>query len=251
MAPQAASARRQRWRSLTFVSRHATAAGTAGVLVMLFFGGRPAWGDGSPAVATPEPPPTSAQVARPANMTAPLSTPSAASSSAPVTPPAAPANGFERRHRFGAQLGGSGVLQGIYRFRAIGPLHLEVGGAGVDHAANVSAGLIVGMPVAGRWFPYVGAGGAAMWSFGSHAAGGCPPSAAACPTVDSSKTLTLLHARAGVGLALGRAQRQLLSVDVGGWWGHWSKVETGAGPRVESSGRTLMPMVGLSWLFVL
>lgn len=40
-------------------------------------------------------------------------------------------DGFQRRHQVGAQIGGSGVFQAVYRYRAAGPL------AGVDTRSSV------------------------------------------------------------------------------------------------------------------
>jgi hypothetical protein len=166
--------------------------------------------------------------------------------------PAPPASGFEGRHRVGAQLGGTGVLQAVYRYRAIGPLHLELGALGVDHAANVSAGVLVGVPIADRWFPNVGLGGGAMWAFGPRTANGCDATTTDCPTVTDSDTLRFVHARVGVGVAFGATRRHLLSADFGGWRGtHVANRTDAAGHVTQTSTTVFRPVLGLSYFFVL
>jgi hypothetical protein len=173
-------------------------------------------------------------------------------SAEPTEPPGlSPPDGFDRRHRIGIQIGGTGLGQVVYRIRAVGPIHFEAGLMGADHVGNVSAGVLVGVPVANRWFPYVGVGGGAMWAFGPKTAKGCDSKASNCPTVDGSDTLVFLHLRAGVGLALGATRRHLVSLDVGGWYGPWWKRETdAAGGETKSSGTVTLPMAGLSYFFV-
>jgi len=89
-----------------------------------------------------------------------------------------------------------------------------------------------------------------MWTFGRRKADGCDPKKTDCLTVDSSETLAFLHLRVGVGCAFGGTRRHLLSLDVGGWRGTWSKNEGDpAAHHTESSGRIRLPMVGLSYFF--
>ncbi len=93
---------------------------------------------------------------------------------------------FQARNQVGVQIGSTGIFQFVYRLRAFGPLHLEAGAMGADHVANFSAGVLVGVPLVRRWFPYVGFGGGVMWGFGPKTADGCDPSATMCPLVTDS-----------------------------------------------------------------
>src|SRR4051812_34548380 len=132
-------------------------------------------------------------------------------------------SGFERRHQMGIQIGGTGMIQGVYRLRAVGPVHLEIGAlAGPHGVGNVSAGLLIGVPIAHRWFLYGGSGGGWLFDFGPTIESGCDP---AVRMADGSgeNTLAFLHARIGIGIALGRTCRHLISLDVGGWRGTWTK----------------------------
>jgi|KBSMisStandDraft_5_1062788.scaffolds.fasta_scaffold381576_2 hypothetical protein len=171
-------------------------------------------------------------------------------SPSPVAPAAPAPRGFELRHRVGAQIGGTGVLQAVYRYRLAGPLHLEAGGAGADHGANLSAGILIGSPIANRWFPYVGFGGAAMWAFGPRTPDGCDAKTTACPLVTDSDSYLVAHARIGIGVALGPPRKHLLSIDAGGWWGvHHSSRTDVAGVETQSKSRVLTPMAGISYFF--
>ena len=146
----------------------------------------------------------------------------------------------------GLQFGGTGILQAVYRFRVAGPVHLEAGGLGI-HGANVSAGVVVGWPVANRWFPYAGFGGGFM--FGGTPK--CDPTKVDCPD-ERDESFPFLHARVGVGVALGAARRSLLSFDVGGWYGtHYVSETDAAGAKTEWSKRVAMPMAGLSYFFAI
>ncbi len=157
---------------------------------------------------------------------------------------------FQGRHQVGGQVGGTGIFQFVYRFRALGPLHLEAGAFGADHGGNVSAGVLFGVPVVNRLFPYVGLGGGAMWAFGPTAADGCDPKTTACPTVTNSDTMLFLHLRAGIGVAFGTPRRHLLSIDVGGWRGHHIAERTdAAGIVTKTTTAVLTPMAGLSYLY--
>jgi hypothetical protein len=161
-----------------------------------------------------------------------------------------PPEAFQRRHQVGAQLGGGGAFQAVYRYRAAGPLHLEAGALAADHGGNMSAGFVVGAPVASRWFPYVGFGGGWLWVFGPRTSDGCDPKATDCPVVTDGDTYLVVHARAGVGVALGATRRHLVSVDAGGWWGvHHASRTDGTGVERRSSARLLRPMAGLSYLY--
>ena len=197
----------------------------------------------SPLVAQPPPPADQPVVAQPP----PPAPPSVAAPVQPLRPPRPPGpNGFERRHRVGGQLGGTGIVQIVYRYRVEGPVHLEVGAAGM-HGANLSAGAVVGAPFANRWFPYFGFGGGFMIG-GGPSNEGCDPGAATCP--HRSDSFPFLHARVGIGVGFGAARRNLLSLDVGGWYGKHYKSETdAAGLTTESSRMIALPMAGLSYFF--
>lgn len=157
---------------------------------------------------------------------------------------------FQARHQIGAQVGGTGIFQAVYRFRAFGPLHLEAGGFGAAHGGNFSAGLLVGVPVAKRWFPYVGFGGGMMWIFGPKPADGCDTKTTMCPTVTDSDSLGFLYTRVGLGVAFGNPRRHLLSVDVGGWRGsHDAHRSDPAGVDMKTTTAVSMPMAGLSYFY--
>jgi hypothetical protein len=157
---------------------------------------------------------------------------------------------FQARHQAGAQVGSTGFFQFVYRFRVLGPLHLDAGAFAVDHGGDVSAGLLVGVPVARRWFPYLGFGGGLMWAFGPKTADGCDPKTTMCPTVTDSDSLSFLYARVGLGVALGAQRQYLLSVDVGGWRGsHSAHRSDPAGVDMKTTTAVRMPMAGLSCLY--
>jgi hypothetical protein len=157
---------------------------------------------------------------------------------------------FEARHQIGGQVGGTGILQIVYRLRALGPLHLEAGAFGADHGGNVSAGLLVGVPIARRWFPYVGFGGGLMWAFGPKTADGCDPKTSMCPIVTDSDTLAFLYARVGLGVAFGAPRRHLISVDVGRWRGsHEAHRSDPAGVDMKTTTAVSTPMAGLSYFY--
>ena len=172
---------------------------------------------------------------------------------APVRPlrpprPSGP-SGFERRHHVGGQVGGTGIFQVVYRLRAEGPFHMEVGAFGADHGANFSTGLVIGSPVANRWFPYVGFGGGLMLAGGPTVMVQCEPPQTACSEPDGAD-FVYLHARVGIGFAFGATRRNLISFDVGGWYGKHYKSETdAAGVTTESSEMIALPMAGLSYFF--
>lgn len=160
-------------------------------------------------------------------------------------------SGFERRHHAGAQLGGSGIFQLVYRFHADGPVYLETGLFGADHGANVSAGVVLGKPVANRWFPYVGFGGGFMFGAGPPPKEGCDPTMTTCPE-KTGTSFPYLHARAGIGCAFGGTRRNLVSLDVGGWYGKaydtWNDT---AHNTINTSKMVLTPMAGVSYFFAI
>jgi len=168
----------------------------------------------------------------------------------PPRPPRPPGpSGFERRHHVGGQIGGTGLIQAVYRFRATGPLHLEIGALGADHGANLSAGVVIGSPVGNRWFPYVGMGGGFMVAGGPAAATECSPPTT-CPPEKTGEDFEFVHARVGIGVAFGGTRRNLISIDVGGWYGRhredWNDIANGP---YKTSKMTVLPMAGLSYFF--
>jgi hypothetical protein len=169
----------------------------------------------------------------------------------PPPPPPPEPSGFERRHQVGAQIGGTGILQFLYRFRAGGPLHLEAGTFGAPHGLNASAGIVLGLPVANRWFPYLGFGGGFMGGGGPAPNGGCDPATTTCPE-KTADAFPFLHARVGIGVAFGATRRHLVSLDAGGWYGKdYERWNDTAGQTVRSSKTVALPMAGLSYLFAL
>jgi len=194
----------------------------------------PAWSSPSPSPTWPSdtwPPPREALASRP--------------------PPPDP---FERhRHFVGAQLGGTGVLQFVYRYRAFGPLHLEVGGLGADHVGNASVGVLVAAVVSRRMFLHAGLGGAWAAAFGPKSPDGCTSAKASdCPAGESSDTMLFVHVRAGLGFTLGRSRRQLLAVDVGAWFGRELSSRTDSlGLETHWSTPVRTPMAGFSYFFAL
>ena len=168
----------------------------------------------------------------------------------PLRPPRPPGpSGFERRHHVGGQVGGTGIFQVVYRLRAEGPFNMEVGAFGADHGGNFSTGLVIGSPVANRWFPYVGFGGGLMLAGGPTVMVQCEPPQTACSEPDGAD-FVYLHARVGIGFAFGATRRNLISFDVGGWYGRlregWID-ETQS--KYETSRMIALPMAGLSYFF--
>lgn len=166
----------------------------------------------------------------------------------------APVNGstisterLERRHGFGLQIGGSGFLQLVYRYRAAGPLHLELGALGAPHGlANMSLGVVVGSPVGTRLFPYAGLGGA-LAGVASESGPGCP-SSGSC--LRSDEVLRFFFARFGVGVAFGAERRHLVGLEVGAWLGlHTDTERRGFTTVTRRSERFLWPTAGLAYLF--
>ncbi|HXT99646.1 MAG TPA: hypothetical protein VN903_01550 [Polyangia bacterium] len=207
-----------------------------------------------PPVAQPPQPPPSAVPSPPPVYASEAALPAPRYAAPPMIVPVQPLrparppgpNGFDRRHRVGGQLGGTGIFQIVYRYRAAGPVHLEIGAAGI-HGANLSAGAVVGGPFANRWFPYFGFGGGFMIG-GGPSNEGCDPGATTCPR--RSDSFPFLHARVGIGVGFGATRRNLLSLDVGGWYGRHDKSETdAAGHTTESSKMIALPMAGLSYFF--
>ena len=152
------------------------------------------------------------------------------------------------RHQVGFQAGGSGFAQVVYRYRFLGPLHLDVGMLGAPPDAvlgNVSLGLVATFENRTRFVPYAASGFGA--AFVGHRPKGCDPSTSDCP--DLGDGLAYGYGRAGVGLIVDAARRHLISLDVGVWYGrHDSTTEEGTS-TVTTRTRFLWPMAGLSYLY--
>jgi hypothetical protein len=151
-----------------------------------------------------------------------------------------------RRSALGFQLGGTSFLQLIYRLRLSGPLLLDFGGFGFvlppgGAGANVSAGLVVDVPVRRRWSMYTGAGGAAAFLFGADGEG--------------AGTLAEAHiyGRLGFAVRLGAEHLDQVGIDGGVWYGAKSRDErrtTEENITIEThdSSRLFWPMAGVFYL---
>jgi hypothetical protein len=192
-----------------------------------------------PTVAQPPPAPDPPTVAQPLPVYAPRP---------PRPPRPLGPSGFERRHQVGGQIGGTGLIQAVYRLRVAGPFHMEIGALGADHGANFSSGAVIGSPVANRWFPYLGFGGGLMLAGGPE--GACDPMKT-CPE-KNGEDFAYLHARVGIGVAFGATRRNLISLDVGGWYGrHREDWVDASNKRYTTSKMTALPMAGLSYFFAI
>jgi hypothetical protein len=175
-----------------------------------------------------------------------------AQSPAAPAPPAQAESGFAARHRLGLQIGGSAVFQVAYRYRMMGPLHVDLGLAGLPHSpVNGSLGVVAGAPADNRWFLYVGVGvghagierSGMIDGRGCYGMPGCP---------NGGDYLSFLYGRAGVAVALGATRRHLVGLDVGGWYGsHRKREEDAAGVETSWSRRIVWPMAGLSYFLAL
>ncbi len=170
----------------------------------------------------------------------------------PVAQPRPPGpSGFERRHHVGGQIGGTGLVQAVYRLRVVGPFHMEVGALGADHGANFSTGVVIGSPVGNRWFPYVGLGGGFMLAGGPTVMVVCEPPQTTC-TETNGEDFAYMHARVGIGVAFGATRRNLISLDIGGWYGrHREGFIDETQRKYETSKMTALPMAGLSYFFAI
>ena len=122
---------------------------------------------------------------------------------------------------------------------------------GVPHGGNFSAGLLIGAPIAGRWFLYGGFGGGVMFGGYPTPKMACDPTMTTCPE-KFGDDFSYWHARVGVGFAFDRALRQLISLDVGGWYGdHRERWNDTANNRTRVSETIAMPMAGVSYFFAI
>jgi hypothetical protein len=167
------------------------------------------------------------------------------------------------RYNFlGAQFGGSGIVQGVYRRRLYGPLFFDLGLLAVPAPVlHGSAGLVLELPTSSRWSIYTGGGG----GFYAGLAGGgegCPSgsengdpeaSDAAADSGDDCVTTsvgptTYLYGRVGIAVRLGPQLRDQIGIDAGFW--------SGAERTVSSNGAVarhpfLWPMAGLFMIHAL
>ena len=151
-----------------------------------------------------------------------------------------------RRSAFGFQLGGTSFFQLIYRLRLSGPLLLDLGGFGFvlppgGAGANVSAGLVVDVPLGRRWSIYTGAGGAAAFLFAGDGEG----------TGTSSEAH--LYGRLGFAVRLGPEHRDQLGIDGGVWYGvkrsdDERRPEDNVTTETHERSRLLWPMAGVFYL---
>jgi hypothetical protein len=83
-----------------------------------------------------------------------------------------------RRHHVGVQVGGTSYFQLFYRFRAVGPLFFDIGAMGLPlpgaSIANGSVGLLLDVPVSGRWSMYGGGGVGGAGAAAADTEGGSP-----------------------------------------------------------------------------
>jgi hypothetical protein len=127
-----------------------------------------------------------------------------------------------RRHYLGVEVGGTGFLQVMYRFRPVGPLLLEGGlmavglnGAGIFQG---SAGLLLDIPIEGRVSVLTGAGVTGVGVLGGEGDSGA-----------AYETWGYGYARAGLGFRVGLEQADQLGLEVAFWRGSIS--DNGAAPR--------------------
>jgi hypothetical protein len=149
------------------------------------------------------------------------------------------------RWLLGAQIGGTGFLQGVARLRVVGPLHLEFGGLAFGPPAmmNLSAGLVVDIPVTAQLVPYVGGGVGygVMINETLHPECQADPD---CPIVAVADSLSFGHAR--LGIAYRFVDRHLrIGLDGGFWYG--THVEDWEGGPTHDD-RVFIPMAGFSIL---
>jgi hypothetical protein len=152
------------------------------------------------------------------------------------------------RHRFGVQVGGSGIFQVVYRLRALGPVHLDVGAFGAPHGIGGSGGLVADLIRRERWTLYVGGGIGAGAIIGSVPVDGCDASRTDCERMSSAFEAAYGHARAGVAIHFGARRRHSLGLDLGVWHGVHRDREDG---EVTERDAFTIPMAGASYLFAL
>jgi len=148
---------------------------------------------------------------------------------------------FNRRHYFGVQLGGTGVIQWAYRVRAVDRLHVDLGFFGLNGFFDGSAGLLYDVWLGSRTALYFGAGGGAAGGVGEG-----DPCEEGTECTDST-ILTFGYLRAGFAVRTGAHHRDVLGFDVGLWRG----TKTESGPSVEYRSNFTWPMAGFSYHYAL
>jgi hypothetical protein len=121
----------------------------------------------------------------------------------------------DRRNYIGMQVGGTGYLHVVYRRRLFDPLLFEVGalpfvlnGGGL---IEVSAGLLVDVPLTRRFSVYAGGGASAAIVFGGEGEDGA-----------STTDVSFVYGRLGIAVRLGVEQRDQLGLEGDLWNGKLS-----------------------------
>lgn len=150
----------------------------------------------------------------------------------------------EARHRIGFQLGGTNVLQIVYRLRIVDLLSVEAGGFMLPYAPVLgSIGLVAHTRVHYDTMLYVGAGLGMIVAASEYTC-----DLATEPSCTDRTDTAFVSARVGLSIDLGddddpRPAR--LGIDVGFWRGRHRT--QGDGQLMEQTSFTL-PMAGLSYL---
>ena len=122
---------------------------------------------------------------------------------------------------------------------------------GVTHGANFSTGIVIGAPIADRWFPYVGFGAGVMFGGYPTPKMPCDPTMGTCP-VKYGDEFPYLHARVGLGFGFGATRRQMIALDVGGWYGTHTESWNDTENQIAHVSKTItMPMAGLSYFYAI
>jgi len=154
-----------------------------------------------------------------------------------------PARGDETRHQFGLQLGGSNLIQYIYRIRAFGPLAFEVGGFAAPYSPVMgSVGIFVQKRLGNRWSVYTSGGVGGLISGSEYEC-----NLATQPNCSDRTDWGYFYGRLGITLHVldgSHGERHFVAADVGIWRGTISDYAAGT-MRDERGFTTLMP--GLAW----
>lgn len=163
------------------------------------------------------------------------------------------ADNLDARHSLGFQVGGSAVVQGVYRLRVFSHAYLEIGGGGAPEGAlNGSVGLRVAHSTGTRLFPYASAGLGFAGMTGpdaqKNAAGETCLGTPGCPW--STRSVDFFYVRAGAGLVLDTTKHISLDLDIGTWIGDASRTtDDGKGDKTSSSRKIVWPMAGLAGFY--
>ena len=147
----------------------------------------------------------------------------------------------------GFQIGGTSYLQLLYRQRLVGPLLLDAGAMGFalpgGAGGNVSAGLVVDVPLRRRWSIYTGAGGGAAFIFAGDGEGA------------GAIGQAYVYGRLGFAVRLGVEHLDQIGIDGGVWYGkqysQTDKTQDGSTSSSSSEKRLLWPMAGFFFLHAL